>query len=265
MRFPRAAFIALACSAVVVVCASFVSVRASPCLSSASAVRREHPRAWPSWTLRGRGHQGVKCWYPATPTTARNHRHEMALKKNSVEARKLQSTLGGNSRSGSSSIPLAETNELGWPLATSARQIGTTPIAGTSSFADRFAVAVRQDGRRQSPLIQIMIDPIGGAKVPFVTDAGVASWIPTDKEHTAGKLVPVDPSMATRGDKPAPLDLRMIEDRLTNDGDSASGETIRVDPPLAANQDKPSVIHEFLWGAKQAACRFWAKLCGDEN
>ena len=197
-------------------------------------------------------------------TTARNHRHEMALKKNSVEARKLQSTLAGNSRSGSSSIPLAETNGLGGPLASSARQIGTT-IAETSSFADRFAVAVRQDGRRQSPLIQIVIDPIGSARVPFLTDAGVASGIPTDKEDAAGKLVPVDPSLATGRDKPAPLDLHMIEDKSTNGGHSASGETIRVDPPLATGEDKPWVIHEFVSGAKRAACRLWAKLCADEN
>jgi len=255
MRLPRATFIVLACSAVVVVCAPFVSVRASSCLSSASAVRREHPGAWPSWTSRG--HQGLKCWYPTTRTTAHNHRHEMALKKNSVEARKLQSTLGGNSRSGSSSIPLAETDGFGWPPASSARQIDATLIAGTSSFADRFAVVVRQDGRRQSPLIQMMIDPIGSPRVPFVTDAGKARSLPTDMEDTAGKLVPVDRSAATGDDKPAPLDL--------NGGASASGETIRVDPPLAASEDKPSVIHEFLWGAKQAACRFWAKLCGDEN
>jgi hypothetical protein len=189
----------------------------------------------------------------------------MALKKNSVEARKLQSTLGGNSRSGSSSIPLAETDGFGWPPASSARQIGATLIAWTSSFADRFAVVVRQDGRRQSPLIQMMIDPIGSPRVPFVTDAGMARSMPTDMEDTAGKLVPVDRSVATGDDKPAPLDLQMIEDRSTNGGDSASGETIRVDPPLAASEDKPSVIHEFLWGAKQAACRLWAKLCGDEN
>ena len=265
MRFPRATFIALASSAVVVVCASFVSVRASSCLSSASAVRREHPGAWPSWTLRGRGHQGVKCWYPTTRTTARNHRHEMALKKNSVEARKLQSTLGENRRSGSSSNPLAETNGLGWPLASSARQIGTTPIPETSSFADRFAAAIRQGGRRQSPLIQIMIDPIGSARVPSVTDAGVASWTPTDKEDTSEKLVALDPSVATGDDKPAPLELHMIEDKSTNGSDAASGETIPVDPPLAAGEDKPWAIHELVVGAKRAACRLWAKLCADEN
>jgi hypothetical protein len=189
----------------------------------------------------------------------------MALKKNLVEAQKLQSTVGGNSRSGSSSIPSAETNGFGWPLASSARQIGTTRIAEMSSFADRFAVADRQDGRRQSPLIQIMMDPIVSARVPFVTDAGVASGIPTDKEDTAGKLVPVDPPVATGGDKPAPLDLRMIEDKSINGGHSASGETIRVDPPLAAGEDRPWAIHEFIWGAKRAACRLWAKLCADEN
>jgi hypothetical protein len=42
------------------------SVQVSTCFPSASAVRQEHPEAWPSWTLRGPGHEGTKCWYPAT-------------------------------------------------------------------------------------------------------------------------------------------------------------------------------------------------------
>jgi hypothetical protein len=183
---------------------------------------------------------------------------------NGNKALKLQSTLGENSRSGSSSIPLAETNGLGWPLANSARQIGPTPIPETSAFADRFAAAIRQDGRRQSPLIQIMIDPTGSERVPFVTDAGVASWMPTDKEDTAGKLVALEASVAT-GDDTAQLELHTIEDKSTYGGDSASGETIGVDPPLAASEEKPWVIHEFVWGAKRAACRLWAKLCADED
>jgi hypothetical protein len=45
----------------------------SICFSSASAVRQDHPEDWPSWTLRARGHEGIKCWYPATRTTARVH------------------------------------------------------------------------------------------------------------------------------------------------------------------------------------------------
>ena len=216
MSFPRTTVILIACSAVVVVCASFVGVQASSCLSSASAVRQEHPGAWPSWTLRFRGHEGVKCWYPATQTTAHNHRYEVALKKNSVEAPKLQPTLGENRPNGSQSIPLTETNGFGWPLASNAGQIGTTPIPEGSSFTARFAAAIRQDGRRPSLVMQIMIDPIASARVPIVIDAG--------------------------GDKPAPLEPHMIENKSSEDGNSASGETIRVDPPLAASEDRPSGV-----------------------
>jgi hypothetical protein len=39
-------------------------VQVSTCFPSASAVRQEHPEAWPSWTLRATGHEGTKCWYP---------------------------------------------------------------------------------------------------------------------------------------------------------------------------------------------------------
>jgi hypothetical protein len=48
-------------------------VHTSTCLSSASAVRQDHPGAWPSWTLRALGHEGTKCWYAGTRATAHNH------------------------------------------------------------------------------------------------------------------------------------------------------------------------------------------------
>jgi hypothetical protein len=44
------------------------SVPVSTCFPSASAVRQEHPEAWPSWTLRAPGHGGTRCWYAATRT-----------------------------------------------------------------------------------------------------------------------------------------------------------------------------------------------------
>jgi hypothetical protein len=50
---------------------------ASTCFPSASAVRENHPGAWPSWTLRAPGHEGTRCWYAATRTTSNDHRSEM--------------------------------------------------------------------------------------------------------------------------------------------------------------------------------------------
>jgi hypothetical protein len=44
------------------------SVHVSTCFPSASAVRQDHPEAWPSWTLRAPGHEGTRCWYAATRT-----------------------------------------------------------------------------------------------------------------------------------------------------------------------------------------------------
>jgi hypothetical protein len=42
----------------------------SRCLSSAAVVRQNYPEARPSWTLRAPGHEGIRCWYPATRTAA---------------------------------------------------------------------------------------------------------------------------------------------------------------------------------------------------
>jgi hypothetical protein len=52
----------------------------STCLPSASAVRENHPGAWPSWTLRAPGHEGTRCWYATTRMTS-HHRTEMQRKE----------------------------------------------------------------------------------------------------------------------------------------------------------------------------------------
>src|ERR1700680_3304023 len=58
-----------------------VPLQVSTCFPSASAVRKDHPEAWPSWTWRAPGHEGTKCWYAATRATAHGHRGETAAKK----------------------------------------------------------------------------------------------------------------------------------------------------------------------------------------
>ncbi|HSV25881.1 MAG TPA: hypothetical protein VLJ17_22995 [Xanthobacteraceae bacterium] len=52
---------------------SFAVSRDDSCLPSASAVRENHPGAWPSWTLRAPGHEGTRCWYATGRATAHNH------------------------------------------------------------------------------------------------------------------------------------------------------------------------------------------------
>jgi hypothetical protein len=49
----------------------------STCFPSASAVRQNHPGAWPSWTLRAPGHESTRCWYAATRTKSHKHRSEI--------------------------------------------------------------------------------------------------------------------------------------------------------------------------------------------
>jgi hypothetical protein len=44
------------------------------CYPSASAVRQDHPDAWPSWTLRAPGHEGIRCWYATTRAAAHDRR-----------------------------------------------------------------------------------------------------------------------------------------------------------------------------------------------
>jgi hypothetical protein len=69
MLWKPAAFVLLASPAALGLLSS--SAEASPCLSSASAVRQEHPGSWPTWTLRAQGHEGVKCWFPTTGAPGR--------------------------------------------------------------------------------------------------------------------------------------------------------------------------------------------------
>ncbi len=58
------------------------------CLPSAAAVRQSYPQAWPSWTLRAPGHEGVKCWYAATRTADDDRRNEAAPRKDAAGAPK---------------------------------------------------------------------------------------------------------------------------------------------------------------------------------
>ncbi len=65
------------------------------CFPSASAVRQNHPGGWPSWTLRAPGHEGTRCWYAATRTTAPDHRSEMMPRKETVGVMEKLGSPGG--------------------------------------------------------------------------------------------------------------------------------------------------------------------------
>src|SRR6266446_737893 len=65
---------------------------ASTCFPSASAVRQNYPGGWPSWTLKAPGHEGARCWYPATRTIAHDHRSEMRKKEIAAGVKKDDDT-----------------------------------------------------------------------------------------------------------------------------------------------------------------------------
>jgi hypothetical protein len=67
----------------------------STCFPSASAVRLDHPRGWPSWTLRAPGHEGVRCWYVATRTAAHDHRSEIQRRETLQSTEKIEPPLFG--------------------------------------------------------------------------------------------------------------------------------------------------------------------------
>jgi Flp pilus assembly protein TadD len=65
---------------------------APTCFPSAAAVRQNHPEAWPSWTLRAPGHEGIRCWYAATRATTHDHRSEMRRKETAAGVKKDDDT-----------------------------------------------------------------------------------------------------------------------------------------------------------------------------
>jgi hypothetical protein len=53
----------------------------SVCYPSALAVTQDHPDAWPAWTLRAPGHEGMRCWHAATRAAVHDRRTEALRKK----------------------------------------------------------------------------------------------------------------------------------------------------------------------------------------
>jgi hypothetical protein len=63
------------CVAISVTASMFVSFVADAvdCFPSADAVKQQHSKAWPRWTLSAPGFKGTKCWYPSTQAAAHDH------------------------------------------------------------------------------------------------------------------------------------------------------------------------------------------------
>jgi hypothetical protein len=137
MSWRRVTSVLLSGSAALAAWASLAA--ASPCLPSASAVRQEYPGAWPSWTLRAEGHEGVKYWYPANRPAAQNLQDETP--------ERADASGGAPVARRPTRIPPAtaiQTDGLGPDIASRGTLGGSEPAAEESSFAERFAAVFEQ-------------------------------------------------------------------------------------------------------------------------
>ncbi len=143
----------------------------STCFPSASAVRQNHPGAWPSWTLRAPGHEGTRCWYAATRTTANDHRSEMMPRKETVGTPEklgspgalfgVQAADQGNADAQNSltvAAPRGQPN-IGTSAATIASS-GTTQQDGEAATqAARVGAADRASERALNPAQETVLNP----------------------------------------------------------------------------------------------------------
>jgi len=142
MAFRPAKLIWLLCCTLAVLSASFAGVQASPCLSSAAAVKSAYPGTWPHWTLRTHGHDGGKCWHPGTQTAEHKHQFKqfkIARLRNPIASSKPVVVSADSPLNWSVPTAAGETNGSGWSLGVPAVPAEATSAPGQSSFAERFS------------------------------------------------------------------------------------------------------------------------------
>jgi hypothetical protein len=143
MLWQPAAFVLLAIPAALVLFSS--PAGASPCLSSASAVRQEHAGSWPSWTLRAQGHEGVKCWFPMTSAPG----HDQTTRQISPAAETATAFRAStpNTRNPDTSAAPVATNGIGRSRETLSPQ-DIAILSPEGMFVDRF---IFEEGYFASP------------------------------------------------------------------------------------------------------------------
>ena len=141
------------------------------CFPSASAVRQNRPGGWPSWTLRAPGHEGTRCWYAASRTTAHDHRSAMMPREETVgKTEKLGSPgvlFGGQAAdqgNADAQNSLTVAAPRGQPnIVTSAATIassGTTQQDGEAATqAARVGAADRASKRALNPAQETVLNP----------------------------------------------------------------------------------------------------------
>jgi len=133
----------------------WASFAATPCLPSASAVRQDYPGAWPSWTLRAEGHEGVKCWFPATRPTTADHQRETPSQVQAVTQNVSVSVEAAPSRASPNAAAEAY-GVVSGPKNTTANSSSTSALE-ESSFLDRFAAVYAQNSFKDSSLRRYLI------------------------------------------------------------------------------------------------------------
>jgi hypothetical protein len=175
MAFSRssALLLLLSCPAVAYLAVSLEDVSASSqCLSSAEAVRKEYPGAWPSWTTHAPDHKGTRCWFPAmrenhsrhietllrktaeaqtketqtketqtreapTKDAPANKTAEAQANKNPVERRQRSEAVVNNKSAQDTALASAsEMSELGWSFRSRTIKVGPGPVRIFDEFAD---------------------------------------------------------------------------------------------------------------------------------
>ena len=142
MAFRPAKLIWLLGCTLAVLFASLAGVQASPCLSSAAAVKSAYPGTWPQWKLRAHGRDGGKCWHPGTQTAAHKHQFKQSKivhSRNPVASAKPVVVSADGPLNWSASTPVGETSGSGWSLGVPAVPAEATSAPGQSSFAERFS------------------------------------------------------------------------------------------------------------------------------
>jgi hypothetical protein len=162
MLWQPAAFVLRASPAALVLIASFA--RASPCLSSPAAVRQEHPRSWPSCTLRAEGHVGVKCRFPTDSAPGRDQTTRQISPAETATAVRASTP---STRDPGTSAVLVATNGIGRSRETlSPQDIAILSLNGCSSIdlsLKRVISRARPTASRQS---NVLVKPRRGSGSP---------------------------------------------------------------------------------------------------
>jgi hypothetical protein len=135
------------------------------CLTSAEAVRKENPTAWPTWTLRAPGHEGGKCWYASTRGAVRDHRNPLprteAKSRTDVvpKTAEIARTEGvGDKEQSDQEVEVTSSLAPTVPV--------REPAAGPGSFDDRFSAIGDGSPPGGSKFQQVIDLFIGGARNP---------------------------------------------------------------------------------------------------